>query len=54
MPKHAQEISLDSSSDEDDFISPLPPPILPQREHQNKHKKSKQTPAENPSEPDSS
>jgi len=40
MPKHAQESSLDSSSDQDDFISPSLPPILPQPEHWNKHKKS--------------
>jgi len=54
MPKRAQEISLKSSSDEDDYILPSPPPILPQPERQNKHKKSKQTLAEISSEQDSS
>ena len=40
MSKRAQENSLDSSSNEDEFISLSLPPILPQPEHRNKHKKS--------------
>jgi len=44
LNKHAQD-----SSDEDDFILPSPP-ILPQPEHQNKHKKSKKALAKSSSE----